>query len=262
MEMKRHIRVTGFTLIELLVVVSIIVLLIGLLLTTLGKARHNARSAVCMSNQRNVSDDIASFQANSNGRFPWLTTGGKWLHTDVLACPADDNPVMMPREAMNTAADVPMSYGFNPEFALYKVPIERVKDPSKRVTLYDGLGGLPGGNSNAYDGSSGTIGGDYFIDGNKVTITHLPPGNIGNPQVSSISLNALDAHVGHNHPDSTHVDLIGNWMIGGRIDVPTYTRGDFVRRHPVGPHIGNVAFADGHGASYVALDPTWYQFPN
>ncbi|HYO10429.1 MAG TPA: prepilin-type N-terminal cleavage/methylation domain-containing protein [Tepidisphaeraceae bacterium] len=44
----------GFTLVELLVVIGIIVVLVGVLLPVLGKARESSSRAACMSNLRQV----------------------------------------------------------------------------------------------------------------------------------------------------------------------------------------------------------------
>jgi len=61
------IRKCGFTLIELLVVISIIALLIGLLLPALSRARAAARSAVCLSNLKNINVGAEAYSSESAG---------------------------------------------------------------------------------------------------------------------------------------------------------------------------------------------------
>ena len=63
-------RPSGFTLIELLVVISIIALLIGLLLPSLGAARAAARTTACKSNMRQMGIGTTNY-AVSNGVYPF-----------------------------------------------------------------------------------------------------------------------------------------------------------------------------------------------
>lgn len=103
--MLRHNR--AFTLIELLVVISIITLLIAILLPSLGRARQQARSAVCLSNLRSIGVSLYAYANENRDRMPGagLAHGGSgsnvqgaWffllrkLYGDDLAprCPADE----------------------------------------------------------------------------------------------------------------------------------------------------------------------------
>ncbi|MBN1554381.1 MAG: type II secretion system protein [Phycisphaerae bacterium] len=95
----------GFTLIELLVVISIISLLAGIILPSLGKARALGRSTACKGNLHaagsafqmylNNSNDVMPFAAaravpNSEGKPLLVDVLGKNLSSpEVLLCPGD-----------------------------------------------------------------------------------------------------------------------------------------------------------------------------
>lgn len=80
----------AFTLIELLVVVSIIGILLGLLLPSLGAAREVARGVVCATNLKQIGYAAVSYASEHNNRLPGspATTGRSLLNDpDALADP-------------------------------------------------------------------------------------------------------------------------------------------------------------------------------
>lgn len=65
-------RKRGFTLIELLVVVAIIVTLIAILLPSLGKAREQAKTTICLSNLKSLAMAMNVYAAEFDGSMvPW-----------------------------------------------------------------------------------------------------------------------------------------------------------------------------------------------
>lgn len=96
----------AFTLVELLVVISIIALLLGILLPTLGKARMYAKRVVSASNMCQIGVALEMYADNNKGFFPETAHGfsgteaeqRSWIYTlssyigdvdKVRICPAD-----------------------------------------------------------------------------------------------------------------------------------------------------------------------------
>ena len=82
MSRRRNCLSRGFTLVELLVVISIIALLLGLLLPSLGAARESARGVVCMSNLRQIGNAEVAYRTENKGDLPGSpgTTGRNLLN--------------------------------------------------------------------------------------------------------------------------------------------------------------------------------------
>lgn len=100
-----------FTMIELLTVIAVIVILVGLLLPALSRARESAKRIACLNNQKQVSFGISSYTDSFNDYFPpynllgdswsyamaygskmstyWQNRSLKYISLETLFCPAD-----------------------------------------------------------------------------------------------------------------------------------------------------------------------------
>jgi len=134
--MKRR----GFTLIELLMVISIIVLLIGLLLPALGKARQVARRTVCMSNLRQIGIGLQGYRDANGGMIPEVQTlpvdpfaptimdalEKHLTNRNVWHCPADRDELF---------ADLGTSYEYFIGFYLVMIDLRQANDKKKKNEL-------------------------------------------------------------------------------------------------------------------------------
>lgn len=111
-------RQKGFTLVELLVVMAVIIILAGLLLPALSKAREQGRRTSCMNNLRQIGLAIAMYRLDYNEAYP---TGLNLLYnsTDptkgyidnlkIFVCPSSGNAIPATPAAGNYEYTAPAS---------------------------------------------------------------------------------------------------------------------------------------------------------
>jgi len=128
----------AFTIIELLVVVSLLVLLIALLLPTLSSARDSARTAVCMSNMRQIGAAWLTYTDDHQGRIMGAHThrpNYDWVYTP----PA---PTLPPNELPSNIRNGVMFPYLN-DVSVYKCPADPRRDYLRTYSMTNHFGGTP-----------------------------------------------------------------------------------------------------------------------
>ncbi len=147
-------RKNAFTLVELLVVVGIIVLLVGLLFSSLGEFRRQAVQTACLSNQRQIALASMAYADDNIGRLPsprtdHLASDSALSYKNMWVDTAAPGGLVGGRETQNSLeAGALWTYlGQNP--AVYKSP-QDPEDTSKRIRSYalNGFVGVGEGNYN------------------------------------------------------------------------------------------------------------------
>lgn len=127
-------RRAAFTLIEILVVIAIIALLAAILFPVFSRAREKARSATCMSNERQIAMALLQYGQDNNRYFPPLTppTQDGW---SVAIGISDGAIFQCPSEGQDASFGY-TDYWLNSQLlGLHDV---RVRYPSNTILIGDG----------------------------------------------------------------------------------------------------------------------------
>ena len=209
----KSLRLRCFTLVELLVVITVILILAGLLMPALKKARDKSKAIQCLSNQKQITVGFLLYADSYNGwcrtvdpyySWAWIQgsipmdgapqgktgcgfiSGNPYLSPDVFACPGGPRRMHATAGKLDgwncyggaypirtTPSNAASSDGFSTKLVL-------LKRPSKSLTVIDTI--YAPGSSSIYVGAQASIwlwhALDYTNYGN-VSIRHNNRSNVG-----------------------------------------------------------------------------------
>jgi len=129
-------RNKAFTLLELLVVIVIIGIGLSLIMPALGKARENARRAMCVSNLRQIGMAMHMYIDDYNFKFPPLTDASGYWYNIIQPYVTDINVWKCPDyKDYDASSFACQSYGYNRH--LVNEDITAVKSTSKCMLVTD-----------------------------------------------------------------------------------------------------------------------------
>ena len=259
----RHAR--AFTLIELLVVISIIALLIGILLPALGAARESARDVKCLSNTRQIAVASYNYISSNDGRVPPAHSFPSSLGVVSVGSPIIDSAISNDVESIWSHLLVTRDYGLTREAML--CPSFDEKDLPRDQTvveapLVDDLSG-PGGGEAAVRAWSHV---DYGINRNLAMGTGNTTGPFGNP-ISGLVFGAPTPTIDQIREPSNTILALDTYIpaAGDGQQRGFYIIDGDQGANPEWPHARhgggnvNIAYVDGHGASFQIDDQDeWY----
>jgi prepilin-type processing-associated H-X9-DG protein len=251
----------AFTIMEVVIAAAITVLLMGLLLPALGRAREIGRRTKCLSNMRQLSVGVMTYAAENNGQLPpyiykATKVGAGWTFSvktswsmadmgmtgkpDILRCPSDRNPwIMTTTDPSGAPIKVPVSYAYNFEPFMQARTMAMVGF-SKKALFFDG--NPSGAMSNVWYGTDPGAGGLNCVPdaAGKTWICHVPAGNPNGAASHYVPFPSLGGHGNHAN------DYCG--PCGG--DTNQFNNLLVKRRHL---DKANIIFMDGHGEFHVGI---------
>ena len=258
----------GFTVVELLIIVGIMGVILTITVPTIVRARANAHLAHCMSNQKQVGEDIIRNMLTTRFHMPTIEEMAHFSAASTLSCPSDDTPFTLGAEAYGGKKDLQISYGFNTEYALWNVMYSQVREPSAKMVLFDWHPAESSAELDLIDGGDNVGDGDNDKDKpKKVMLIHFPPGNRNNSHVITVGAASLKAHLKHGDIvlgySEDEDDGSDSESVEESESICAYctAEANFALRHPDRDAVGNILFLDWHIESRHALDPGMFLYP-